>query len=90
VRPSARRAGYATRAVQAAAAHAFTPASAGGLDLFTLRVVCAVTNTASRSTAERAGFTVVDTQPAELPVEGGGTEPAAAYERPHSGAASTG
>jgi len=81
VRPSARRAGYATRAVQAAAAHAFTPASAGGLDLSALTVICAVTNTASRSTAQRAGFTLVDLHPAELPVEGGGTEPAAAYQR---------
>ncbi len=81
VRPAARRAGYATRAVQAAADHAFTPASAGGLDLSALTVICAVTNTASRSTAQRAGFSLVDNQPADLPVEGGGTEAAAAYQR---------
>jgi len=81
VRPAARRVGYATRAVQAAADHAFTPASAGGLDLVTLTVICAVTNTASRSTAQRAGFTLVDLQPGDLPVEGGGTESAAAYQR---------
>ena len=91
VRPSARRAGYATRAVQAAADHAFTPAGAGGLGLSALTVICAVTNTASRSTAQRAGFTLVDLQPGDLPVEGGGTEAAAAYQRHHGGgAASTG
>jgi len=69
VRPAARRAGYATRAVQAAAAaHAFTPTSAGGLGLSALTVICAVTNTASRSTAQRAGFTLVDLQPGDAPM----------------------
>jgi len=85
VRPAARRAGYATRAVQAAAAHAFTPANAGGLGLVTLTVICAVTNTASRSTAQRAGFTLIDLQPGDLPVEGGGTQAAVAYQRRHGG-----